>query len=97
MAIGPDGVRLGPPSTAELEALGEERVGFVRGLEGVVDRALERHPAGESFVYGIYQEMDPVTMDFLVRRYTAAGWGDAKLKPGLTGAFLLVLVPPEGG
>lgn len=93
MAIGPDGTRLDAPCPEDLSGLGEEQLGFLRGLEGIIDRALERHRPGESFVYGIYQELDPPVADFLVRRYRAAGWGEVKLKPGLTGAPSLVLVP----
>lgn len=93
MAIGPDGARSGAPAQAELEALDEEQLGFLRGMEGILDRELSRHPRGESFVFGIYQELDAPTMDFLVRRYTAAGWSEVLLRPGLTGAHTLVLVP----
>lgn len=93
MAVGPDGARLAAPTAEELAALGEEQVGFLRGLEGILDRALSGHRPGESFVYGIYQELEPAVVDFLVRRYTAAGWGEVKLKEGLTGAFTLILIP----
>lgn len=93
MARGPDGARLGAPGAEEVAPLTDEQVGFVRGIEGVVDRALERHPAGDPFLFGIYQELDPPVREFLVRRYAAAGWGEVGLKPGLTGAFSLVLVP----
>ena len=93
MARAPDGSSLEDPRPDDLAGLNEEQVGFLRGLEGIVDRALERHRRGESFVYGIHQELDPPVMEFLVRRYRAAGWAEVVLKPGMTGAFSLVLVP----
>lgn len=93
MALGPDGTRLEAPGPEEIGSLTDEQLGFARGLEGIIDRALQRHRPGESFVYGIHQELDPPVADLLVRRYTAAGWSEARLKPGLTGAPTLVLVP----
>lgn len=63
------------------------------GLAAVIDRALARHPAGETFVYGIHQQIGPAAMERLRARFTAAGWSRVSLREGATGAYLLVLSP----
>ena len=83
MALGPDGETTLPPPED----------GFVRGLEGTIDRALLRHPRGETFLYGILQELDPRAAALLVERYRVAGWGEVALREGLTGAYNLLLIP----
>ena len=92
MAIGPGGAPASPAPCDELSA--EERA-FVQGLEGVIDRALRGVRAGERFVYGIHQELDPRLADCLLRRYREAGWAEAEVFPGATGAATLVLAPPD--
>lgn len=84
MARAPDGTLSSPA---------DDPGGFVRGLEGTIDRALERHPRGETFLYGIHQELDAATGALLVERYRAAGWSEVHLREGLTGAFNLILIP----
>lgn len=71
----------------------EEEESLARGLAGVIDRALERHPAGETFVYGIHQKVAPGVLEFLRRHYVAAGWSRVTLREGATGTHLLVLTP----
>ena len=61
------------------------------GLAAVIDRALARHPAGETFVYGIHQELSPAALEHLRARYLEAGWREVALREGATGAHLLVL------
>lgn len=89
MAIGPGGTAPTPLPPSD----DEEAAGFLRGLEGIIDRALRNHPPGDTFVYGIHQDIAAEQLEPLLERYRAAGWGEAKLRPGLTGAVLLVLVP----
>jgi hypothetical protein len=91
MARGPDGT-LREPAAAE-PALDGDEAAFAAALERIVDRALERHPAGSRFVYGIHQELTPATGRLLAERYRSAGWRDVTLRPGATGAYLLVLTP----
>ena len=66
-------------------------IALADGLAAVIDRALLRHPAGETFVYGIHQELSPTALDHLRQRYTAAGWREVNLRTGATGSHLLVL------
>lgn len=66
---------------------------FLRGLEAAIDRALEGHRPGESFVYGIHQELSDDVAGALEARYRAAGWREVRIRPGETGAHILVLVP----
>jgi hypothetical protein len=68
-----------------------EDLSLADGLAAVIDRALARHPAGETFVYGIHQELSPSALERLRERYLAAGWGDVSLREGATGSYLLVL------
>lgn len=89
MAVGPDGATTIPAP----EETGGEAAAFVRGLEGTIDRALLRHPRGETFLYGIHQELDPRMAALLVERYRAAGWSAVELREGLTGAYNLILIP----
>ena len=91
--MGPDGAHADAPATADLAGLDAEQIAFLRGLEGIIDRALGGHRPGESFVYGIYQELDPPVVEFLVRRYRTAGWAEVKVNAGMTGAHMLVLIP----
>lgn len=70
-----------------------EEVSLARGLCGVIDRALERHPAGETFVYGIHQKVAPGVLESLRRHYVGAGWSGVALREGATGSHLLVLTP----
>jgi hypothetical protein len=93
MAIGPAGATGSAAACAELDA---EEAAFVAGLEGVIDRALRGLRPGERFVYGIHQELAPRIADCLLRRYREAGWGEARILPGATGAATLVLAPAEG-
>jgi hypothetical protein len=90
MAIGPGGVAVASP---DCPGLGVEDLAFVRGLEGVIDRALRGVRPGERFVYGIHQELAPQIAECVVRRYLAAGWSEAVVLPGATGAATLVLAP----
>ena len=92
MAIGPGGMAGSPAPCAELDA---EESAFVRGLEGVIDRALRGLRPGERFVYGIHQGLAPRIADCLLRRYRDAGWAEAEMLPGATGAATLVLSPPR--
>ncbi len=88
MARAPDGTVL---PFAPCEELGQEENGFVSGLEGVIDRALQNHPPGERFVFGIHQALSPSIERCLLARYRTAGWGEARVIPGATGAATLVL------
>ena len=90
MARRPDGTVALREGCEELTA--EER-GFAEGLEGVIDRALQRLPPGERFVYGIHQGLPPAVAECIVRRYLAAGWSVARITPGATGASTLLLAP----
>lgn len=90
MARGPDGT-VAPSLTCD-ELTAEER-GFAAGLEGVIDRALQRLPRGDRFVYGIHQGLPAGVADCIVRRYLAAGWSVARITPGATGASTLLLDP----
>ena len=65
----------------------------VPGLCGVIDRALERHPRGETFVYGIHQKVAPGVLESLKRHYVGSGWSSVALREGATGSHLLVLAP----
>lgn len=90
MARGPDGSVAGSVDCADLSA--EDRA-FVLGLEGTIDRALQRLRPGERFVYGIHQELPDPIARCLIARYRAAGWTDVQVLPGATGAAMLVLAP----
>ena len=92
MAIGPGGAAGSPAPCAEL---GADESAFVQGLEGVIDRALRGVRPGERFVYGIHQELEPRIAECLLRRYREAGWAEAEILPGATGAATLILAPPE--
>ena len=93
MAIGPGGAAASPAPCAEM---GDDERAFVQGLEGVIDRALRGLRPGERFVNGIHQALEPRVADCLLRRYREAGWAEAEIIPGATGAATLVLSPPEG-
>jgi hypothetical protein len=54
---------------------------------------LERHPHGDTFLYGIHQELSPEMTEAIVRRYRDAGWSHAVLRAGTAGAQLLILRP----
>lgn len=70
-----------------------EEASLARGLCGVIDRALERHRAGETFVYGIHQKVAPGVLESLRRHYMGSGWSSVALREGATGSHLLVLTP----
>lgn len=74
-------------------ALTVDDFAFLRGLEAAIDRALVNHREGESFVYGIHQELSRPVAEALEVRYRAAGWREVRVKRGETGAQTLVLVP----
>ena len=93
MAVGPEGTRLPKPADSEGLGLSSELTGFLEGMEGVIDRALRTQPPGETFVYGVHQDVEAAVLEVLVRRYREAGWSEARIKPVLTGAFTLILVP----
>lgn len=81
-----------------LDAPAGEDVALADGLAGVIDRVLERHPAGETFVYGIHQQVGSGTLARLRERYLAAGWGRVEVREGATGGHLLILspsIPPQ--
>jgi hypothetical protein len=90
MARSPDGTTAAP---AACEGLTADESGFIQGLEGVIDRALQGVRPGERFVYGIHDQLAPRIAECLVRRYLAAGWAEAMLLPGATGSAMLVLAP----
>jgi hypothetical protein len=90
MAVGPGGRRATPAPCAELSA---DQAAFVQGLEGVIDRALQGLRPGERFVYGIHQELAGPIARCVERRYLEAGWAEARVLPGATGAATLVLAP----
>ena len=90
MAMGPGGSALETAPCAELTA---EEAAFVQGLEGIIDRALHGVRPGERFVYGIHQALPDRISDCVLRRYRAAGWTEATILPGVTGAATLVLAP----
>lgn len=66
------------------------------GLEKIIDRAMDSHRRGDPFVYGIHQVLSPRMIGSLTRRYREAG-GEAWIREGATGAFMLVLHPGAGG
>lgn len=90
MAVGPGGAG---GAAAPCAGLGAEEVAFVLGLEGVIDRALRGVRPGERFVYGIHQELAAPLARCLEQRYLEAGWAEARVLPGATGAATLVLAP----
>jgi hypothetical protein len=92
MARSPDGTQLEPAMPPPAVLQGDEPA-FALGLEKIIDRAMARLAPGEPFVYGIHQELPPRVAAHLVERYRQAGWREVSLKPGETGAFLLVLRP----
>lgn len=63
------------------------------GLGGVIDRVLERHPPGETFVYGIHQHVGAGVLARLRQRYLDAGWREVEAREGATGGHLLILRP----
>ncbi len=73
--------------------LSAEEAAFAQGLEGIIDRALRGVRPGERFVYGIHQALPERISECVVRRYLAAGWAEAIILPGATGAATLVLAP----
>jgi hypothetical protein len=79
--------------TAVTTTLAASDFAFLLGVEAAIDRALDGHRPGESFVYGIHQEMPAGVAEALEARYRAAGWAEARVKRGETGAHLVVLVP----
>jgi hypothetical protein len=90
MARDPDGVLrdVAPDDEPPLNRLERE---LARGLEQVLDGALERYRRGDPFVYGIHQALSPAMIAALVSRYRAAGGDEARITPGPTGASVLLL------
>lgn len=66
---------------------------FLLGIEKILDAAMETLPAGDVFLYGINQSLSPGMVEALTRRYLAAGWADAEIVEGETGAFEIYLRP----
>lgn len=73
-----------PEPTSEDAALAD-------GLAAVIDQMLERHPPGETFLYGIHQSISPGMLTHLRRHFQKAGWEYVNVRKGATGAHLLVL------
>ena len=96
MARGPDGITCAAELDRTAEGLNRMESELAFGLEKIIDRTLEGHRRGEPFVYGIHQALEPRVADCLLRRYREAGWAEAEIIPGATGAATLVLSPPEG-
>jgi hypothetical protein len=84
---GPTGV------TGAVTTLTADDFAFLRGIEAAIDRALEGHRAGETFVYGIHQEMPVDVPRALADRYRSAGWSEVTVKPGETGGHTVVMIP----
>lgn len=74
-------------------ALGADDFAFLLGLEAAIDRALDGHRPGESFVYGIHQEISAPVVEALQARYEGAGWSEVRVRRGETGAHTVVLIP----
>jgi len=68
-----------------------EEAALADGLAAVIDRMLERHPAGDTFLYGIHQTISPGMLTYLRRHFRRAGWAQVTVREGATGAHLLVL------
>ena len=81
------------PGPAPSPPPSQEDIVLADGLGAVIDRALERHPAGETFVYGIHQHVSAGVLEHLRLRYLELGWGSVRLREGATGTHLLVLTP----
>lgn len=92
MARGPSGSRSTDVSGV-VTTLSASDFAFLSGIEAAIDRALENHRAGETFVYGVHQEMPAGVPEALAARYRAAGWSNATVKKGETGAHNIVLNP----
>jgi hypothetical protein len=92
MARGPDGRSHAAELDAAAEGLNRMEYEMAFGLERIIDRTLERHRGGP-FVYGIHQALSPRMIASLARRYREAGWSEASIQEGATGAYLLVLRP----
>jgi hypothetical protein len=92
MARGPDGTLYDEPASEPGSDEDGER-GLAHGLERIIDRSLQRHRPGERFVYGIHQSLSPRLIATLESRYRAAGWREATVREGATGAFVLILAP----
>lgn len=92
MARGPSGTR-STDAAGVVTTLSATDFAFLSGIEAAIDRALENHRAGDTFVYGIHQEMPAGVPEALAARYRAAGWGDATVKQSETGAYMVVLNP----
>jgi hypothetical protein len=91
MARGPDG-RMLPEGVADSSLEGEDGI-FAASLERIVDQALVRHPAGGRFMYGIHQDLPPGVAELLSKRYRSVGWREVAIRPGATGAHILLLTP----
>ncbi len=92
MARGPDG-SIYNLDVSEEDGINETEKSFLVGLEKIIDGAMETLPRGDAFVYGIHQSISPGMVQVLTRRYLAAGWREADLSEGETGAFDVYLRP----
>jgi hypothetical protein len=97
MARGPDGETYAAELDAEAEGFNRMEFELTLGLEKIIDRMMDSHRRGDSFVYGIHQALSPRMIESLARRYHEAGWGDAWIREGATGAYMLVLHPKAAG
>jgi hypothetical protein len=93
MARGPDGFSLPTGLQPETEKLNRMEFGLASGLEQVIDSVLRGHRHGTRFVYGIHQALSPGMMRALERRYRETGWMKAVIRPGETGASMMILSP----
>lgn len=93
MARGPGGTIHGQELDTAPTSLGEDELRLASGLEKIIDRAMDSHRWGDPFVYGIHQELTPGIAELIARRYRAAGWSEAAVREGETGAYVLVLHP----
>lgn len=84
---------MNPDVPVQREEEGGEEAVLAAGLAGVIDRALTRHPRGDTFVYGIHQEISPAVVERLRQRYVSSGWSRVTLRAGATGAYMLILTP----
>jgi hypothetical protein len=96
MAHGPDDSSLATELGPDTEKLNRMELELASGLEKVIDGVLRGHRRGTPFVYGIHQSLSPAMMRALERRYREAGWKEAVIRPGETGASIMILTPdPE--
>lgn len=97
MARGPGGALTATDLEPETERLNRMEFELASGLEKVIDGVLRGYRPGARFVYGIHQSLSPGMMRALERRYREAGWGEAVIRAGETGAFTMILSPDTEG